>query len=222
VNGDSMRLRKVHGAKDLIAKHREYIIDNLDNEFIDLKSLFKNDNPIQLEIGMGKGQFIYTLAENNKDINYIGVERFDSVIVRALEKVIDNPLPNLMLIRTDATDLSVIFDHHLIDRIYLNFSDPWPKDRHAKRRLTNKRFLSMYEKLLIKGKELHFKTDNKPLFDYSVDEVLNYPMDMKYVNYDLHNSDYEGNIMTEFEERFSKLGNKINKLTATFKEDNNG
>jgi len=113
-----MRLRKVHGAKDLIAKHREYIIDNLDNEFIDLKSLFKNDNPIQLEIGMGKGQFIYTLAENNKDINYIGVERFDSVIVRALEKVIDNPLPNLMLIRTDATDLSVIFDHHLIDRIY--------------------------------------------------------------------------------------------------------
>ena len=142
-----MRLRKVHGAKDLIAKHREYIIDNLDNEFIDLKSLFKNDNPIQLEIGMGKGQFIYTLAENNKDINYIGVERFDSVIVRALEKVIDNPLPNLMLIRTDATDLSVIFDHHLIDRIYLNFSDPWPKDRHAKRRLTNKRFLSMYEKL---------------------------------------------------------------------------
>lgn len=217
-----MRLRKVHGAKELIAEHPNYIIDNQEKNFIDLNYIFENDNPIHLEIGMGKGQFVYNLALENKDINYIGVERFDSVIVRALEKLIEEPLRNLILIRTDAADLSELFPQHLIYGLYLNFSDPWPKDRHAKRRLTNRKFLSMYEKLLVPGSEIHFKTDNKPLFDYSLEEMIEYGMDIKYVSYDLHSSDFEGNIMTEFEERFSKMGNKINKLTAVFKEDNNG
>ena len=217
-----MRLRYVKGAKELIASRRDLIIDNIDNEFIKLDELFKNDFPIHLEIGMGKGQFVYTLAERNPNINYIGVERFDSVIVRALEKVIEEPLPNLMLLRTDANDLSTIFDHGTIGTIYLNFSDPWPKPRHAKRRLTHTKFLNMYKKLLVKGGELHFKTDNSELFEFSVEEVEKYPMDISYYTRDLHQSDYVGNIMTEFEERFSKLGNKINKLTATFKEDTNG
>jgi len=211
-----MRLRHVKGAKDLIASHPELIIDNIDNELIDLDKLFPNDFPIHIEIGMGKGKFVYTKALLNPNINYIGIERFDSVIVRALEKVIEDPLSNLMLLRTDATDLREIFSDNSIERIYLNFSDPWPKDRHAKRRLTHKNFLKIYKDLLKEDSELHFKTDNKELFDFSVEELTNYPMNITYIEYDLHNSDFKGNIMTEFEEKFSKLGNKIYKLTAKF------
>lgn len=214
--GDIMRLRHVKGAKDLIASKPELIIDNIDNEIIDLDKLFSNDFPIHIEIGMGKGKFVYTLAKQNPNINYIGIERFDSVIVRALEKVIEEPLSNLILLRTDASDLRDIFKNNSIERIYLNFSDPWPKDRHAKRRLTHKNFLIIYEDLLKDKCELHFKTDNKELFDFSVEELKQYPMRLTYIEYDLHNSDYKDNIMTEFEEKFSKRGNKIQKLTAIF------
>jgi tRNA (guanine-N7-)-methyltransferase len=211
-----MRLRHVKGAKDLIASHKELIIDNINNDFIDLDKLFPNDFPIHIEIGMGKGKFIYTKASRNPNINYIGIERFDSVIVRALEKVIEEPLSNLMLLRTDASDLRKIFKNKSIDRIYLNFSDPWPKDRHAKRRLTHKRFLDIYKDLLKSDSELHFKTDNKELFEFSVEELKKYPMNLTYVELDLHKSDFKDNIMTEFEEKFSKQGNKIAKLTAKF------
>ena len=211
-----MRLRHVKGAKDLIASHKDLIIDNIDNKIIDIDNLFPNDFPIHIEIGMGKGKFIYTLAKLNPNINYIGIERFDSVIVRALEKVIEEPLDNLMLLRTDASDLRQIFMNKSIDRIYLNFSDPWPKDRHAKRRLTHKIFLDIYKDLLKENSELHFKTDNKELFEFSVLELKNYPMNVTYIERDLHNSDFKDNIMTEFEEKFSKQGNKIQKLTAKF------
>jgi tRNA (guanine-N7-)-methyltransferase len=211
-----MRLRHVKGAKDLIASHKELIIDNINNDFIDLDKLFPNDFPIHIEIGMGKGKFIYTKASRNPNINYIGIERFDSVIVRALEKVIEEPLSNLMLLRTDASDLRKIFKNKSIDRIYLNFSDPWPKDRHAKRRLTHKRFLDIYKDLLKSDSELHFKTDNKELFEFSVEELKKYPMNLTYVELDLHKSDFKDIIMTEFEEKFSKQGNKIAKLTAKF------
>jgi tRNA (guanine-N7-)-methyltransferase len=216
MSGDIMRLRYVKGAKELIASKPELIIDNINNDFIDLDKLFSNDLPIHIEIGMGKGKFVYTMALLNPNINYIGIERFDSVIVRALEKVIEEPLSNLMLLRTDASDLREIFSSKSIDRVYLNFSDPWPKDRHAKRRLTHKNFLNIYKDLLKEDSEVHFKTDNKELFDFSVEELTNYPMDLTYIELDLHNSDFEGNIMTEFEEKFSKLGNKIYKLTAKF------
>lgn len=211
-----MRLRYVKGAKELIASKPELIIDNINNDFIDLTKLFDNDNPIHIEIGMGKGKFVYTLAKQNPNINFIGIERFDSVIVRALEKVIEEPLSNLMLLRTDASDLREIFSNNSIDRIYLNFSDPWPKDRHAKRRLTHKNFLSIYKDLLNENCELHFKTDNKDLFQFSFQELTDYPMNITLLELDLHNSDFKGNIMTEFEEKFSRLGNKIYKLTATF------
>ena len=211
-----MRLRYVKGAKELIASKPELIIDNINNDFIDLDKLFSNDLPIHIEIGMGKGKFVYTMALLNPNINFIGIERFDSVIVRALEKVIEEPLSNLMLLRTDATDLREIFSSKSIDRVYLNFSDPWPKDRHAKRRLTHKNFLNIYKDLLKEDSEVHFKTDNKELFDFSVEELTNYPMDLTYIELDLHNSDFKDNIMTEFEEKFSKLGNKIYKLTAKF------
>ena len=216
--GDIMRLRYVEGAKDLIASRPDLIIDiNKDNEtFLDTSNIFKNDLPLHIEIGMGKGKFVYTLAKQNPGINFIGIERFDSVIVRALEKVIEEPLSNLILLRTDASDLRKIFRSNTISRIYLNFSDPWPKDRHAKRRLTHKNFLGIYKDLLKENCELHFKTDNKDLFQYSFEELTDYPMNITYVELDLHNSDFKGNIMTEFEEKFSKLGNKIYKLTAKF------
>ncbi len=211
-----MRLRYVKGAKELIASKPDLIIDNIDNDFIDLDKLFPNDFPIHIEIGMGKGLFIYTLAKLNPNINFIGIERFDSVIVRALEKVIQDPLSNLFLLRTDASDLRKIFSNKSIDRIYLNFSDPWPKDRHAKRRLTHKNFLDIYKDLVKDDSELHFKTDNKDLFQFSVEELTNYPMNITFMELDLHNSNFKGNIMTEFEDKFSKLGNKICKLTAKF------
>lgn len=211
-----MRLRHVKGAKELIASKPELIIDNINNDIIDIERLFPNDFPIHIEIGMGKGKFIYTLAKRNPNINFIGIERYDSVIVRALEKVIEEPLSNLMLLRTDAFDLRQIFSKNSIDRIYLNFSDPWPKDRHAKRRLTHKFFLDIYKDLLKEGSELHFKTDNKDLFEFSVEEIKNYPMNITLLERDLHSSDFKGNIMTEFEEKFSKQGNKIQKLTAKF------
>lgn len=216
--GDIMRLRYVEGAKDLIASRPDLIIDiNKDNEtFLDTSNIFKNDLPVHIEIGMGKGKFIYTLAKQNSNINFIGIERFDSVIVRALEKVVEEPLSNLMLLRTDASDLRKIFRRDTISRIYLNFSDPWPKDRHAKRRLTHKNFLGIYKDILKENCELHFKTDNRVLFQYSFEELTDYPMNITYMELDLHNSDFKGNIMTEFEEKFSKLGNKIYKLTARF------
>jgi len=211
-----MRLRHVKGAKDLIASMPKLIIDNINNDFIDLDKLFLKDFPIHIEIGMGKGKFIYTLAKENPNINFIGIERFDSVIVRALEKVIEEPLDNLVLLRTDASDLRDIFSSNSIERVYLNFSDPWPKDRHAKRRLTHKNFLNIYKDVLKENCELHFKTDNTDLFQFSVEELKKYPMNITYIELDLHESDFEGNIMTEFEEKFSKLGNKIHKLTAIF------
>ncbi len=211
-----MRLRYVKGAKELIASKPELIIDNINNDFIDLDKLFNNDFPIHIEIGMGKGKFVYTKALENPNINFIGIERFDSVIVRALEKAIEEPLSNLMLLRTDASDLREIFGNKTIERIYLNFSDPWPKDRHAKRRLTHKNFLNIYKDLLKENCELHFKTDNRDLFQYSFEELTKYPMNITYMELDLHNSDFKGNIMTEFEEKFSRLGNKIYKLTAIF------
>lgn len=214
-----MRMRYVEGATELINSKPELIINNLDNSPIDFSESFKNDLPVHIEIGMGKGKFIYALASENPNINYIGIERFDSIIVKALNKVMEKPLKNLMLLRTDAEDLDKIFKKESIDRIYLNFSDPWPKPRHTKRRLTFKTFLKLYQFLLIKKSEIHFKTDNLDLFEFSIEEMTNYPMDVTYLTRDLHSSDFSGNVMTEFEEKFSKRGNKIYKLTAVFKED---
>lgn len=215
-----MRLRKVKGAKDLIHAHSKYIIDFQGTEVINIDTLFSKKQPVHLEIGMGKGQFIYTLARKYPNINFIGVERFDSVIVRALQKIIDEPLPNLFLIRTDATNLTTIFEENSFDRIYLNFSDPWPKDRHAKRRLTHRNFLRIYHVLLKQHQELHFKTDNRLLFEFSMMEIMAYPMNIKFITTDLHNSDVKNNVMTEFEERFSQMGQNIHKVIATFKEEN--
>ncbi len=217
-----MRLRYVEGAKDLIKAHPDLIINNVDNKMVDFRKLFNNNFPIHIEIGMGKGKFIYELASKNPTINYVGIERYDSAIVKALEKVIEKPLKNLILLRLDANYIQYLFEERSISRIYLNFSDPWPKARHEKRRLTNKNFLKVYEKLVKPNSELQFKTDNPDLFNYSLEEIRNYPLKITYLTSDLHHSDFSDNIMTEFEEKFTKQGKNIYKLTAVFKEDKNG
>lgn len=211
-----MRLKYVEGARELIEAHPNLVIDKQDNEKLYYEDMFENSNPIQVEIGIGKGRFIHELAKANPDINYIGIEKFDSVIVRALEKVIDEPLKNLKLIRVDAQAIPIILKDHSVDKVYLNFPDPWPKERHAKRRLTHRGFLNIYKDLLTENGEVHLKTDNKFLYDYSIEEMYYHDMDITYMTKDLHNSDFEGNIMTEFEEKFTKRGNPIYKLTARF------
>jgi len=165
---------------------------------------------------MGKGQFIMELARRNPDINYIGIEKYSSVLVRALEKrELEPEMTNLYFIRMDAEYITDVFDTNEVDRIYLNFSDPWPKDRHAKRRLTSTHFLGLYDQLLAPEGRVIFKTDNRGLFDFSLEQVPEAGWILENYTYDLHNSEYnEGNIMTEYEAKFSAMGTPINRLVA--------
>ena len=210
-----MRLRKVKGAAEAIAKS-PLVIHDAPAHKGNWQEIFHNQNPIHIEIGMGKGRFITELARQNPDINYIGIERYDSVLIRALEKRAETEeLPNLFYLCEDAKNVAEIFEEGEIARIYLNFSDPWPKDRHAKRRLTSREFFSRYDKILAKDGAVMFKTDNRILFDFSLEEVPQAGWQLKDVSFDLHHSEYaEGNIMTEYEEKFSSLGNPIFRLVA--------
>ena len=205
-----MRLRNVPGARDVIAQSEFVVQDYLASKGC-WKDIFGNDNPIMVEVGMGKGQFIHTLASLNPDINYVGIEKYSSVLIRAIEKQVENPLPNLKFIRMDAEEIDQVFAPEEVDRIYLNFSDPWPKDRHAKRRLPSRQFLQRYDSFLKKDGVLEFKTDNRDLFDFAVNEIPESGWHIDAITYDLHNdcSMNEGNIMTEYEERFSSMGNPI-------------
>lgn len=209
-----MRLRNVSGSKDIIANN-----ENVVHEPKELKGkwneYFGNNNPIHIEIGMGKGKFIIQQAIINPDINYIGIEKYSSVLIRAIEKRNEVEINNLCFIRFDAEEIMEIFDEIEVSRIYLNFSDPWPKERHAKRRLTSKEFLSRYDKILMGDGEVIFKSDNRPLFDFSLEEVVNAGWIIKNSTFDLHHSEYmEGNVMTEYEEKFSSMGNPIHRLVA--------
>lgn len=206
-----MRLRNVKGAKEKILSSR-YNIENPFDNINNWTKVFNNSNPIYIEIGMGKGKFIIENAINNPKINYIGIEKFDSVIVRGIEKVEELDIPNLKFIRMDATRIDEVFNKE-VDRIYLNFSDPWPKDRHTKRRLTSSIFLEKYDKVFRNDKIIEMKTDNINLFNYSVDSLKEYGYNIEYLTNDLHKENVD-NIMTEYEERFSKLNIKINKLIA--------
>lgn len=209
-----MRLRNIKGSREAVAVN-EYVVHNPEEYKGKWNDLFNNDNPIHIEIGMGKGRFIMQMALENPGINYIGIEKYSSVLLRALEKRKEIELTNLYFIRYDAEYLTDIFAGDEVARIYLNFSDPWPKDRHAKRRLTSKEFLKKYDECLKKGGEVVFKTDNRPLFDFSLEEVKLAGWELKDVTYDLHNSEYlPGNVMTEYEERFVAEGVPINKLIA--------
>ena len=207
-----MRLRNVPGSREDIA-NSEFVIQDAEKHRGEISSLFPSKQPLFIEIGMGKGQFITTLAKNNPDINYIGIEKYSSVLVRAIEKQTELELPNLKFIRMDAENINDVFAENEVDGIYLNFSDPWPKDRHAKRRLTSRQFFARYEKLLKPEGKIQFKTDNSALFDFSLEEVEAANFKATEVSYDLHNSEWnEGNVMTEYEERFSAKGNPIKRV----------
>ncbi len=210
-----MRLRNIKGAEEFIAQS-EFVVQRPEEHRGSWHTFFGNDNPLHIEIGMGKGKFIHELAEQHPDINYIGIEMYSSVLYRAIEKRREIELTNLYFIRMDAKHLTEVFADGEIDRIYLNFSDPWPKERHAKRRLTSPGFLGLYDRTLAKDGMICFKTDNRGLFDYSVETIgETSPWKLKDVTYDLHNSPYaSGNVMTEYEEKFSSKGMPIHRLVA--------
>ncbi|KAA0549048.1 tRNA (guanosine(46)-N7)-methyltransferase TrmB [Bacillus sp. BGMRC 2118] len=204
-----MRLRHKPWAKDKLAEHASIVVHNPEEQKGKWHELFGNDNPIHIEVGTGKGRFITGMAKANPHINYIGIELQDSVIVGALDLIIEHATPNIRLLNQNADDLQSFFARNEIDRVYLNFSDPWPKNRHEKRRLTYKTYLKMYEDILVEKGEIHFKTDNQGLFEYSLRSFSEYGLLLKFVSLDLHKSDFEGNIMTEYEEKFASKGNRI-------------
>lgn len=210
-----MRLRNIKGSKEFIISN-PYVIQHPEELRGKYNTLFKNNNPLHLEIGMGKGRFIHQLAAENPDINFIGIERYSSVLFRALEKREELELPNLYYLRFDAEYITDIFNPGEVNRIYLNFSDPWPKERHAKRRLTSPQFLARYDTILSPNGEVIFKTDNRDLFDFSVESIQETPpWHCRDVTYDLHHSQYlDGNIMTEYETRFVNMGLPIHRLIA--------
>ena len=207
-----MRLRNITGSREVIAEN-EYVVQEPKEQKGKWKSFFGNDNPVHLEIGMGKGRFLMTLAEQNPGVNYIGIEKYSSVLLRALQKMEQNPLPNIRFIRMDAEEITEVFAKGEVDKIYLNFSDPWPKDRHAKRRLPSRQFLARYDEILNPAGDLEFKTDNKDLFTFAEEEVAETKWEIRAITYDLHNDSKmcEGNVMTEYEEKFSSNGNPIYK-----------
>lgn len=205
-----MRLRNISGSRDVIAQS-SLVVHEPETFKNKWKEAFENENPIRIEVGMGKGKFIHELARLNPDINYIGIEKYSSVLLRALQKMEEEPLPNLLFIRMDAEDITEVFGENEVDRIYLNFSDPWPKDRHAKRRLPSREFLKRYDSFLKKDGVLEFKTDNRDLFDFALEELPFAGWEAVQVTFDLHHDEEmcAGNIMTEYEEKFSSKGNPI-------------
>lgn len=214
-----MRLRNDKNAKQKLSECEIVYFYNDMSEKIDLTSIFNNDNPIHIEIGMGKGDFIINNAINNPNINYIGIEKYDTVLVKAINKAKKHKIKNLRIFSTDAQLLNKIIPSHSIDKIYLNFSDPWPKKRHAKRRLTHPNFLNIYYEILNKNSQIEFKTDNDNLFKWTIDEILlpnpdNYKIIYQTTNLynELKNSYNINNVASEYEKKFNSLGKNINKV----------
>lgn len=211
-----MRLRNIPGSREVIAENK-WCIQEPEQQKGHWNEIFGNNHPIHIEIGMGKGQFITTLAKQNPSINYVGIEKYSSVLLRGLQKMEEEPLENIRFIRMDAETICEVFDKDEVSKIYLNFSDPWPKDRHAKRRLTSRQFFARYDQILKKDGVVEFKTDNVDLFDFSLEEVKEAHWNLDAFTRDLHHDATmnEGNVMTEYEERFSAMGNPIHKLIAS-------
>ena len=205
-----MRLRNITGARDIIAKS-EYVVQEPAAYKGRWKELFENKGELHMEVGMGKGRFLNEMARRNPHINYIGIEMYSSVLLRAIQKMEADPLPNLKFICEDARILPEVFEKGEVDHIYLNFSDPWPKDRHAKRRLPSRQFLARFDQILKADGRISFKTDNRDLFDFAVEELEPAGWKAEVITYDLHADEVlcEGNVMTEYEEKFSSKGNPI-------------
>ena len=209
----NVRLKYVKGASEKIEKS-PYVILNPSDYKGKYNELFNNNNPIYIEIGMGKGTFIYENALKYPNINFIGIEKYDSVMVRAIEKVEKEEINNLKFIRIDARKIEEIFDKE-IDRIYLNFSVPWPKVRHDKRRLSSPNFLEKYDNIFKKEKRIIMKTDNRKLFEFSIISFTNYGYKINDISLDLHNDDIKDNIETEYEKKFSSMGYPIYKIDVS-------
>ena len=211
-----MRLRNKPWAKDALAAHPEMVIQDPAQWKGRWHERFGNNNPIHIEIGSGKGQFVSGMARQNPNINYIGIEIQESVLVVALEKALLADVPNLQLLHVNGGQVTDYFEDGEVDQIYLNFSDPWPKKRHAKRRLTHESFLVGYEKVLPPFGELHFKTDNRGLFEYSLASFSQFGLVLKQVWLDLHQVEFPGNVMTVYEEKFSAKGHPIYRVEVIF------
>ncbi len=209
-----MRLRHIKGAEETIAVS-PYVIQEPESCRGRWAEVFHNQNPIQIEVGMGKGKFLMELAQKHPEINYVGIERYSSVLLRGLQKREELDLSNIWFLCIDARQLAEVFEEGEVERIYLNFSDPWPKDRHAKRRLTSPEFMAVYDKILAADGQVEFKTDNEGLFDYSLESIPQAGWRIEASTRDLHHSPMtEGNVMTEYEEKFASKGNSICKLIA--------
>ena len=206
-----MRLRNNKNAKEII-ENSKYVILEPEKNIGNWDKVFNNSNPIYVEIGCGKGNFVIESAKRNKNINYIGIEMYDTVLMYAINKI-DEELDNLRFIRMDARLIDEVFDKE-IDLIFLNFSDPWPKKRNAKRRLSHRNFLEKYDRVFRGKKVIYMKTDNTHLFEFSIESLSDYGYKIKNVSLDLVNSGFDENIMTEYEKKFIDEGIKINRLEA--------
>ena len=211
-----MRVRNRKGATELLEAHPQYVILNPADAKGRWQEIFGNDHPIHVEVGSGKGAFLSGMAKANPEINYIGIDIQKSVLSYALDKVLATDVPNIKLLWVDGSDLTDYFEEGEIDRLYLNFSDPWPKKRHEKRRLTYQSFLATYQQILPENGEIHFKTDNRGLFEYSLVSFSQYGMKLKGVWLDLHASDFEDNVLTEYEQKFANKGQVIYRVEAAF------
>lgn len=210
INGDFMRLRNLKN-KETIIDSSNYVIKNYKDYIGSWKSVFNNDNPIYIEIGMGRGKFIVENALKNPNINYIGIEKQDNIIARSLLWIPED-IPNLKIIRMDALEIDEVFKNE-IDCLYLNFSDPWPKVRHNRRRLTSKIFLDKYDSILKSNSIICLRTDNEPLYTYSIETLSEHGYSLYDVTFDLHR-DFSNLITTEYEDKFNSMGNKIYALKA--------
>lgn len=211
-----MRLRNIPIAKETVMTS-PYCINNPSTYKGRWQDAFPLAQPLSVEIGTGKGRFLMELAALHPKNNYLGIERYSSVLLRALQKMEECPLPNLKFICMDAADLTEVFDQNEVSLIYLNFSDPWPKERHAKRRLTSRQFFERYDRILKENGQVEFKTDNHDLFLFSTEEIPAAGWHVDAMTYDLHHDEKmnQNNIMTEYEEKFSSKGNPIYKLVAS-------
>lgn len=211
-----MRLRKKWWARPELENNQKVVIRPMEKKGL-WKDEFKNSNPIHLELGCGRGQFISSKAKENPDVNYVAVDLKDEVLIYALRKVNEAEVENVRLIPMNISFISEVFDKDEVSKIYINFCNPWPKDRHKKRRLTHTKFLTEYKKFLRPESEIWFKTDDTELFDESQEYFKDNGFELKYVTYDLHKSDFQQNIMTEYETKFTSLGMKTMFLIAKLK-----
>ena len=209
-----MRLRHIPGAEEAIAQS-PFVIHNPEELKGCWNQAFQESAPLHIEVGMGKGRFIMELAQSHPKLHFIGIERYSSVLLRALQKRQQLDLSNIFFLCVDAKNLDQFFAPGEVSRIYLNFSDPWPKDRHTKRRLTSPQFLTVYQKILAPDGTVEFKTDNRGLFEYSLESIPAAGWQITEQTFDLHHSPMaSGNVMTEYEEKFASEGKPICKLIA--------